>query len=130
MTIGTPRPLTCRLYLPGHTVHCIPALRVANRREVAAASRAGYLLSVGGDTLTVELAGGETVELLNHDTPRLREVWPPLPLLVTWNERYAPLTSPCDSHVFLGPVGRAWPAQLLPTDDQDDPSDAGSCAVW
>jgi hypothetical protein len=65
---GRRRPRKCDLYIAGHTVHWIQAIRshdVANRR--------GHLVAVEGNAITADF-DGEYERYRNHDPQRLLEI--------------------------------------------------------
>jgi hypothetical protein len=68
---GIPWPIRCALYSPGHNVHWMPGLRVANDRAEEP-SWEGRVTLQEGVWLTVEAQYGSTRRYAHHDPERLR----------------------------------------------------------
>jgi hypothetical protein len=66
-----PAPKRCSYFSPGHTVHWIQALHVANKPEVEARTRCGVIQSISGDVVEVHFDDGDVVRYRNHETGRL-----------------------------------------------------------
>jgi hypothetical protein len=84
-----PPPKQCGSYRPGHSVHWIQALHVANRPEVEARTRWGALHGIDEGVIQVHFDGGEVERFRNHETDRLSTVAEGGSGVVSVNDQYS-----------------------------------------